>query len=147
MLKITNGVKMAISGTGTFENDGAADFLNRLLDGNKLKPVYEALDSVLQADDYLDVDYGEEAIAAAEVVALLKGKPAKDLQHRLIEWHEKHAFSVDEGLVAKAVEAVEKAYSDPEVSEIRALMEEGDDEEWFSLWSANIEGLLARLKS
>jgi hypothetical protein len=138
--------KMEMPGTGTFENDGAADFLNRLLDGNDLREVYEVLDSVLQQDDYLEVDYGQEAIAAAEVVALLKGKPAKDLQHRLIEWHETYALSVDEALVAKAVQAVEKAYSDPEISEIRALFEEGDDE-WLSQWSANIEGLLARLRS
>ena len=128
---------------GHFDNDGALDFLDRLTTQDTLTPLEEAFDAILSVDDYIDVDYGEEAVAAAEVVALLMRKPAESLPDSLTEWHKSHPLKADDGLTAKAIQAVEKVM-DPEVSEFRQLREEGDE---LPGWHENIIDLLNRLRS
>lgn len=134
---------MGTWGYDHFENDGALDFLDRLIAQDTLTPVEEAFYAILSLDDYIDVDYGEEAVAAAEVVALLRGNPRKSLPEPLTEWHQSHQLPVNDALTAQAIQSVEKAI-DPEVSEFRQLREEGEGP---SDWYTNIIDLLNRLRS
>lgn len=75
---------MGAWGTGGFENDGAADFAWEIAEGG-LPVIEKAFDSVLAAgESYLED--GDEAIAAAEVVAKLSGRgpsPLDDLQSKM----------------------------------------------------------------
>lgn len=62
---------MGTWGSGPFENDGASDFVQDA--GAMPAPsIAQALLSIADAapDDYLDVDDGQAAVAAAEIVAL-----------------------------------------------------------------------------
>lgn len=129
---------------GNFDNDSALDLLDRVTAQDGLKPVEEAFDAILAVQGYIDVDYGQEVVAAAEVVALLSGKPAVFIPDHLAEWYQSHQLAVDDALTAKAILAVEKATTDPKVSELRGLFE-GDGGPVAS-WYANITGLLERLR-
>lgn len=135
---------MGTWGNGNFDNDGALDLLDMLTSQDTLKPVEDAFDAILTLDGYIDIDYGEEAVSAAEAVALLKGKPADWVPESLAEWHQSHQLSVDDALIAKAIRAVEKATTDPEISEFCGTREEGPG---LPGWYANIANLLERLRS
>jgi len=63
---------MGAWGTGVFDNDGAGDFLALLQGaepGQREVVIREAFEAVTDPDDYLEVDAGQEAIAAAAVIA------------------------------------------------------------------------------
>lgn len=136
---------MGTWGNGNFDNDGALDLLVMLTAQDTLKPVEDAFDAILAVDGYMDVDYGEHAVSAAEVVALLKGKPAEWMPESLAEWHQSHQLEVDGALIAKAIRAVEKATTDPKISEFREIREEGPGLPWYGY--ANIANLLERLRA
>ena len=71
---------MGAWGTGSFENDGAADFAWAIAEGG-LPVIEKAFDRVLAAgQSYLED--AEEAIAAAEVVAKLSGRGPSPLDDR-----------------------------------------------------------------
>ena len=136
---------MGAWGTGNFENDDATVILQRVTEQGGVKPIEEAFNSILDLAGYIDVDYGNEAIAAAEVVAMLRGKPATSMPEYLTAWHRSHQTPVDDRLITKAIWAVQKATTDPKVSELRGLWEDGD--ELFETWYANITDLLERLRA
>ncbi|MFZ4573191.1 MAG: DUF4259 domain-containing protein [Phycisphaerales bacterium] len=77
---------MAAWGFGNFENDDALDWTADLIDiGEELIP--EAFARVKEAvDDYLEADLCSFALAAAEVVAAMNGKPSADLPEEVTEW-------------------------------------------------------------
>lgn len=137
---------MGTWGDGNFDNDGALDLTIRLTSQNTLTPIEEAFDAILSLDGYIDVDYGEEAVAAAEAVALFRGKPAESLPNSLLEWHGSNQLTVDDALTAKAIQAVEKAI-DPGLSEFRQLREDGQNssDNWYG--RVNAVNLLERLRS
>ncbi|MEQ8677221.1 MAG: DUF4259 domain-containing protein [Aggregatilineales bacterium] len=130
---------------GNFDNDGATILLQTVTAQSSLKPVREAFDAILALNGYIDVDYGQEAIAAAEVVALLKGNPAKSIPEYLTEWHQTHKLLVDNLLIEKAILAVKKATEDPKVSELRGLWEGTNGV--VAGWYANVTDLMERLGS
>lgn len=133
---------MGTWGNGNFDNDGAMDFLIRLISQDTLQSVEKAFDAILAVEGYIDVDYGEEVISAAEVVAVLKGQPSDTAPESLLIWHQSHHLTVDDALTVKAIEAVKKA-ADSDLSEFRGLREEG-----YGLpgWYENIVNLLERLR-
>ena len=57
-----------------FGNDTAGDWAYGLLESQDLSYIEAALDKVLQQSEYLEAPDAEEAIAAIEVVAKLRGK-------------------------------------------------------------------------
>lgn len=67
---------MGAWGEGPFDNDGAGDFLSEAADGSPARVVTRALKTVAAhpSGDYLDVDDGQRAWAAAELVALAFGR-------------------------------------------------------------------------
>jgi hypothetical protein len=65
---------MGAWGTGVFDNDGAGDFLSALADTEPDEREFiirEALEAATDADDYVEVDAAQEAIAAAAVIAAI----------------------------------------------------------------------------
>lgn len=119
---------MSSWGFGSFENDDAADWAADLAEMGEDALIDEALERVLEAErDYIEAPDASCALAAAEVVAALQGRPGSDLPEELKSWIE--GKPTPEGEVVqkarKAVAAIKKE------SELRDLWEESDNlEDW-----------------
>ncbi|MDG3007245.1 DUF4259 domain-containing protein [Paludisphaera mucosa] len=130
---------MGAWGHGGFENDDAADFVADLLADPTWKPVAEALNTVLDAeDDWLEAPTASVAIAAAEVVAIALGRPAAELPDGLPDWISRRE-APEPKLVEKARLAIERILQD---SELKDLWEETPDS---AAWHEEMESLSRRV--
>jgi len=129
---------MGAWGTGTFENDGALDFVGMIIQTEDLAAVESALNEVLAEDDYLDAYVAETGLVAGEVIAALRGQPG-ELPDDLSEWLAKRD-SASEALANQAQLAIHRIMA-PD-SELRELWEESDE---FDAWQDGIDDLLRRL--
>lgn len=132
--------------SGNFDNDSAVDFIYTL--DNDLTPVQNVVATILntqqQHNGYIDADDASEALAAGEVVALLKGKPAPEVPDGLLQWHQQHGhIVVDDQLLDETIHAVKYVLQD---SELRELWEEGGDT-LLEEWSGHVRDLIQRLES
>jgi hypothetical protein len=130
---------MGAWGLGTFENDDALDWRIELLREDDLEPVLSAFSEIKQ-NDYLELPECCYALAAAEVVAALKGNPSDTLPKDVIAWITSHPLFIDEPLVKDAEIAIEKIRSD---SELQGLVEETGR---LDKWHMTLDDLLSRLK-
>jgi Domain of unknown function (DUF4259) len=134
---------MGAWGAGSFDNDDAVDWvgdLGRSADGRLIRA---ALDAVGRLDpaDYLEAPDASVAVAAAEVVAALRGRPAADLPQEVTTWVQAHGRSgVADDLRAAARAAVARVEAS---SELRDLWDETDDAG--AAWRQQLGDLLARL--
>jgi hypothetical protein len=126
-------------GPGSFENDDALDLLDDVVDGGGMDVIQSAF---MIADDgeYLEAPEASAAVAAAEIVAALAGRPAADLPGEAAEWVRAHAAAPRPALVRQARAAVQRVRTD---SELKELWEEG--EEAPTGWYACMDDLLRRL--
>jgi hypothetical protein len=132
---------MGTWGYKSFENDYALDWVDELLENGGVEPITEALDAVLELEDEQPEATGSSmAIAAAEVVAALAGKPATELPEDLNQWIANQKGGKP-GLLKKAQRALKKVLQD---SELKDLWAENDR---FPLWQAEVDNLLTRLNS
>jgi uncharacterized protein DUF4259 len=127
---------------GPFDNDGASDFVAEA--GRSPKPaIQSALRRVRDAgDDYLDVDDGQHAVAAAELVALGFGYGKADglsAEIRAVA----AALGPDDALRKLAIAALPRL-RDPELSELAALWHEGSDG---SAFDGQLTDLIERLEA
>ena len=77
---------MGAWGTGNFENDTALDWVWDLKTATNLKLIEQAVSDALGASDFLDADLGCTCLAAAEVVAALRGNPGEGLPEDVSAW-------------------------------------------------------------
>ena len=136
---------MGAWGTRSFDNDTAHDWLNELVEAEDDGPMIEAFERVLgdQAEDYVDADDGSAALAAAEVVAALMGRPCADLPPDLSEWVSELEADVVETLLAKhrewSLAAIKVVRTRGEFAE---LWSESDQKD---AWHAALQDLSQRL--
>ena len=126
-----------------FGNDSANDWLAELVETSDLGMIHEAFDGVLGCGDLsVELQAGEEAIAAAEVVAWLNGQPGKSGDHvdQIEAWMEDNELEFSDSLVKKATRGVDRVYNHP--SELREEWEKGED---FDDWKAELAKLKQRL--
>jgi len=126
-----------------FGNDDAADWIAQLEERNDLGLVESTLDAVLAiGDDYLEAPEASEAIAAAEVVARLQGRPGNgDADTEAVdEWVARVKLPAPPALIAKARRALDRILTEP--SELMELRDESEDA---AAWRASVEDLKARL--
>jgi hypothetical protein len=125
-------------GTGSFENDDAADWVAGL---KTLAP--EELTKILAraADDpnYMEGPAASVAVAAAEVVAALNGSVAEGAPAAIGEWTKKHPQAFTSELKAVAIRAMDRVRRD---SELKDLWMEADG---LNDWIAAIRDLQGRL--
>ncbi len=126
---------------GPFANDEALDWLPELEGGgaSELRRTL-AVAAAFPADEYLDVDEGSSALAAAEVVASAFEHERKSLPAQVARWLEEEGGSLtaeDAALAKKAVERVLGAQS-----ELSSLWGESGPENG---WHTRTQALLARL--
>jgi hypothetical protein len=138
---------MGAWGPGSFENDSALDWADDLVQYNDLAWVVSTLEQAV--DDYL-IRYGDgftdsatadNAIAAAEVVAALSGRPSEALPRVVIEWIHQHNLLVDTNIQALAIRVVNRALN---TRELRDLWGEETD---YDEWKRVVEDLKSRLQA
>lgn len=136
---------MGAWGYDTFQNDTACDWSYRLEETNDFSALEEALQTVEDCpEDFIDAEFGCEALAACEVLARLKGHfGVKDGYTETVdEWVRKHPLTPSPELVARANMAIDLVLADQ--SELRMLWEESEEGDE---WMAAVEALRKRLLS
>ncbi len=131
---------MGAWGTGTFDNDDAADWAYELGDALDLSPARQALAATMDSDGYLEIPEGACAVAAAAVVAATFDGDLKGLPEEVGEWVDDHPGTASRGDARLAVDALERVLS--EDSELRDLW--GDAPEGAE-WAKGLEKLCRRL--
>jgi len=129
--------------TGAFDNDDALDWVWELAESSDLSVVKGALQYAIGETDYLEAPDASMAIAAAEVVAALRGNPATGLPPEVSDWVQQHQFEVGADLANIAREAVLRVQV-LDSSELAQLWSES--EELAEAWRASLADLLKRLE-
>jgi hypothetical protein len=134
---------MGAWGSGVFENDTACDFAAAVSDGGNVALVEQALDRVLACgSNYLEAPDAEECLAAAEIIARLRGSSRGDetpYTASVDAWIRNSRASISAELIERAKRAIMRVLSPP--SELVELWKDSGD---FDSWRRSVEGLLGR---
>ena len=128
---------------GPFDNDDALDWVWELSESNDISVVEEALQSAISTSGYLEAPTGSIAVAAAEVVAALKGQPRAQLPDEVTSWVASNQLEVDDQLVKAARQAIVHV-KNSESSELAQLW--ADSEELLNQWHKDLADLERRLR-
>jgi hypothetical protein len=131
---------MGAFGTKNFQNDPAMDFKEEFVTNPSLETVENALllNDYEEGEEYLEVDEACAALAAAEIVAAILGKPSADFPSNLQKTiHPISSNTKLQKLARKIVKQIAKE------SELQKLWAEGDK---LDEWLAVQKDLLNRLK-
>jgi hypothetical protein len=139
-LRIWEGLIMGAWGSGSFDNDDALDWVNDPEGSEGIAAIEPALQAVLDESGYLEAPECSAALAAAEVVAALKGTPGQGLPEAVLKWIAGNAMTPDQPLVDRTLTTVARIKTD---SELRGLWE---DEGGPGDWRAGVENLESRLR-
>jgi hypothetical protein len=135
---------MGTWGVKSFENDDALDWMGGLEtteDASLLQSTLERTANRNLDDDDIDGPEPAEAIAAAEVVAALKGSPAEDLPEEITDWAKN--YSIPKPLQTELAQLALKALGRIRASsELKELWEETEDAD---AWHSEIMALERRL--
>lgn len=127
----------------SFDNDSACDWGRKLVDRSDSGLLAAALARVLaSSDEYLDADAACEALAAAEVVARLRGRwgPRNTYTEPVDVWVQANPMEPGSELIEQTVAAIDRVLSEP--SELLDLWLESDD---FDRWREAVSDLRARV--
>ena len=128
---------MGAWGIRSFDNDDAVDWVLDLGSDERAE-LEEAFDAVLVENDYLEAPECSVGLAAAEVVAALRGQPAEELPEDLVRWLEGRR-PPDADLVQRALLVCARVRDD---SELQELWSESED---YSNWLGVVRDLEGRL--
>lgn len=128
--------------TGPFDNDDALDWAWALESSTDLSVVKRALESVGESGSYIQAPTASEAIAAAEVVAALKGKPHALLPENVLAWVEEHSLDGNEALVELSIQVIARV-QDSDESELAQLW---SDSQFLKEWQTGLSDLKKRLQ-
>jgi hypothetical protein len=136
---------MSAWGSGSFENDDALDWVYKLKRYDNLDLIVSTLergatnDLVIYGDHYVDMETVQIGLAAAEVVAALRGHPSGALPRAITEWIESHGLHVHSNITALAIQVVTRAL---QTQELRDLWAEAI---YYDEWKSVVEDLQLRL--
>ena len=122
---------MGAWGAGVFENDDACDYVSEVIGDRDLKRLHATLGRVANfGDEYLEAPEASEALAAADIVARLKGNWGQRDAYtaKLDTWVEQSRLSPGTDMIVAARNAVQRVVTEP--SELMELWEEGDATEF-----------------
>lgn len=117
---------MGAWGVTVFENDDASDWLANLEKSEGHSLIYDALRAVVNAE-YAEAPDCEAALAAAEIVAALRGLPHKSLPEEATAWVEEDHSLPPPDLLTLARQAVVRVRSESELKDLWAESEELED--------------------
>lgn len=110
---------MGAWGTGTFDNDDAADWVYELLGSADLTPAREALAATMDSDGWLEIPEGARAVGAAAAVAASFDGDTRGLPDEVVEWLEYHPDAATLADARLAIDALERVASvDSELREV-----------------------------
>jgi hypothetical protein len=139
---------MGTLGTGIFQNDDAWIWLNDFRRAMSFDFIENTLDTVIgTGSDYLEAPEAQQGLAAADVVARLRGKydpRGYDLPD-VDRWIQTVQITPGEHLARKAIAAVDRILSPR--SELLDLWEEGGESEDSRKWRMVLADLKARLET
>jgi ABC-type taurine transport system substrate-binding protein len=126
-------------GTGSFENDDAADWVGKL---GTITPDDLTKVLVRAADDpaYLEAPAASAAVAAGEVVAALNGSVAEGAPAAIADWAKKHPKAFTPELKALAMRTLDRVRKN---SELKDLWMEADG---LNDWIGAMQELQGRLE-
>lgn len=130
---------MGAWGTGFFDDDDAADWLWELSESADLAPVRRALETLDRKSEYLEAGECAIALAAAEIVAGLCGRPALGLPEEVSAWISAHDSLPAAELRPLAGRVAGRVLRDSELAELWR------DSDGGTAWSANVDDLVRRL--
>jgi hypothetical protein len=130
---------MGAWGSGSFQNDDASDWIADFGDDPDESAIVDALSTVVGMNDYLEAPDCSVAIAAAEVVAALKGSPNPAMPEEVKESIGMLGIDADRDKVVLALKALERIKTD---SELKELWDEAEEP---AEWYGAITDLEARL--
>ena len=125
-------------GVGAFENDDSADWLLELAEAEDASILAAAFSRVSQNEGYLEAPDCCLALAAAEVVAAIRGRPAERAPTEVMEFVNRTGAKAMPELLVAAKAALHRIKTQ---SELRNLWDEADGDEWLG----SIVDLEARL--
>jgi hypothetical protein len=131
---------MAGWGTGSFENEDAQTWLGQLksLGLEDLKKIFA---HAADQSDYLEAPDAHIVIAAAEVLAAMKGAPSEKLPREIADWTSQTKAVAPPDLNELALRAVDKVRRNSELKDLW-LEAEGLNE-----WTAGLQNLKERLST
>jgi hypothetical protein len=133
---------MGAWGTGAFENDTALDWTYQLESNPGIEILGTAVKAglqFLQSNEEMDADTASNVLAAAEVIAALRGKSGCSLPETVEAWIKDKPKAPAE--LAKGAFLAVSTVRDR--SELKELWQESDENE---KWLSEVEGLIKRLK-
>ncbi|MBB5722157.1 hypothetical protein FHS72_001781 [Loktanella ponticola] len=137
---------MSAWGTGSFDNDGALDFLADYREGTAAV-VETVLRDIANLDDgtYIEADAGQAAMVAGEVIAACHDNPSEALDEDMLADLQTHRAAVVENLdlIDYAVTAIPKVLAS-ETSEVAEFWENASPED-AEKFQNNAADLLTRL--
>jgi predicted RNA polymerase sigma factor len=135
---------MGAWGVGVFENDDANDWVYELEQSSDLGVVLQALTDVVTGagEDGPESMESAAALAAAEVVATLNGRPGDGLPDDVAKWVATIGEAASPELVDKARRAVRQVLT---ASELKDQWDESGTEQGEE-WEAQVEDLIGRLE-
>ncbi len=129
--------------TGPFDNDDALDWVWELSESNDVSILETTLQPAARASGYLEAPTATMAVAAAEVVAALRGNPRQELPDEVMEWVQTHTVAVGDDLLKLARRAIVNIKKE-DSSELAQLW--SDSEGLMEVWLKDLDDLLKRLQ-
>jgi hypothetical protein len=126
-------------GIGNFENDDASDWVWELEQASGTEILQSVFDQI-NTTQYREAPDCSMALAAAEVVAALKGRPSAELPEEAKSWIERIKGAPEPGLVKSAREAVDHVLVDSELQEL------WEEVEQYGEWQSQLKELMSRLE-
>jgi hypothetical protein len=134
---------MGAWGVGTFENDDAWDYAAEIAKSPNLSRIETSLDRVLMAGaTHLEAPEASEALAAADIVARLKGNFGKQDSYTeaVDKWVRQIKITPSAELLEKARRAIHRVLVEPS-----ELLELGSESEELEAWKSAVNDVLNRL--
>lgn len=125
----------------TLSNDDASELLGQIVPNGSVDSIRSALDAALYPVSPVSNEIASRALAAAEMVAAMKGNPSLYLPAQCKEWAARHSRDANRDLIESAVKAVDQVVKGSETQE---LMREGGAKSLRD-WQASVTNLQARL--
>lgn len=128
---------MGAWGHKTFENDDASDWLYELEESSDLSVIENALTF---EDTYIEAPDACNALAAAEILLAIAGKPHSELPENAAAWVAENTHLNSAPLFPVAAASLAKVLSDN--SELKELWEETEE---FASWKDDVKEIIAAL--
>src|SRR3569623_2693790 len=122
---------MGAWGSGAFDNDDAVDWLEELEESADTSVIADTLDRVVSFEDYLEAPDANHGVAAAEVVAALRGQPPAEFDEMAEEWVKANRSLNVSDLVQPALAALQCIRSSSELKEL--CDESREAKKWYAV--------------